>query len=200
MESKQIEIIQKSADMFLKHGIKSVTMDDLAKGLGVSKKTIYKYFDDKDDLITKIVLAKTTKDRLVCQSARDESQNAIDALFKISEFVSNMLSNVHSSVFFDLQKYHHDAWNVMEEHKHFFVKSQIKQNVERGQNEGLYTNSLKPEVVASIYVATMDGLFDGRTFDMDTLRFGEVFNEILGFQIRGMASEKGRQYLKTRNK
>ena len=200
MESKQLEIIQKSADIFLKHGIKSVTMDDLAKGLGVSKKTIYKYFDDKDDLITKIVLAKTTKDRIVCEESRTESQNAIDALFKISEFVSNMLSNVHSSVFFDLQKYHHNAWNVMEEHKHLFVKSQIKQNVERGQKEGLYIESLNPEVVASIYVATMDGLFDGRTFDMDTFRFAEIFNEIFAFQIRGMASEKGREYLKTRKK
>jgi AcrR family transcriptional regulator len=175
-------------------------MDDLAKGLGVSKKTIYKYFDDKDDLITKILVAKTTKDRLVCESSRIQSQNAIDALFKISEFVSNMLSNVHSSVFFDLQKYHRDAWNVMEEHKHFFVKSQIKENVERGQKEGLYIKSLNPDIVASIYVATMDSLFDGRTFDMDNFRYGEIFNEIFAFQIRGMASDKGRQYLKTRNK
>jgi AcrR family transcriptional regulator len=200
MERKQREIIEKSADIFLKHGIKSVTMDDLAKGLGVSKKTIYKYFDDKDDLITKILVAKTTKDRLVCESSRIQSQNAIDALFKISEFVSNMLSNVHSSVFFDLQKYHRDAWNVMEEHKHFFVKSQIKENVERGQKEGLYIKSLNPDIVASIYVATMDSLFDGRTFDMDNFRYGEIFNEIFAFQIRGMASDKGRQYLKTRNK
>lgn len=200
MEKKQLEIIEKSADMFLRHGIKSVTMDDLAKGLGVSKKTIYKYFDDKDDLITKIVKTKTSKDRLVCDHARVESKNAIDALFKISEFVSNMLSNVHSSVFFDLQKYHRDAWEVMEQHKHYFVKSQIKQNIERGQKEGLYRSSINPEVISSVYISTMDGLFDGFTFDTDTLKFGEIFNEIVDFQIRGLASEKGREYLKMRNK
>lgn len=200
MENKQLEIIEKSADMFLRHGIKSVTMDDLAKGLGVSKKTIYKYFDDKNDLITKIVMAKTTKDRIVCDQARIDCENAIDALYKISEFVSNMLSNVHSSVFFDLQKYHREAWEVMEEHKHYFVKTQIKQNIERGQREGLYRSSVNPEVISSVYIATMDGLFDGVTFDMDNLKFGQIFNEILDFQIRGLASDEGREYLKQRSK
>lgn len=199
MEKKQLEIIENAAEMFLKHGIKSVTMDDLAKGLGVSKKTIYKYFDDKDDLITKIVKAKTTRDKMVCEAARVETDNAIEALFKISEFVSNMLSNVHSSVFFDLQKYHRDAWTVMEEHKHYFVKSQIKENILRGQREGFYRDSINPEVIASVYISTMDGLFDGQTFDMDSLNFGEIFNEIVGFQIRGLANDKGREYLKTRN-
>lgn len=200
MENKQLEIIESAAEVFLKHGIKSVTMDDLAKSLGVSKKTIYKYFDDKNDLITKIVKAKTTKDKLICEQSRVDTQNAIDALFKISEFVSNMLSNVHTSVFFDLQKYHRDAWTVMEEHKHYFVKSQIKENIERGQREGLYRDSINPEVISSVYIATMDGLFDGQTFDMDSLNFGEIFNEIVGFQIRGLASDKGREYLKSRNK
>lgn len=200
MENKQLEIIEKSADMFLRHGIKSVTMDDLAKGLGVSKKTIYKYFDDKNDLITKIVMAKTTKDRIVCDQARIDCENAIDALYKISEFVSNMLSNVHSSVFFDLQKYHREAWEVMERHKHYFVKTQIKQNIERGQREGLYRSSVNPEVISSVYIATMDGLFDGVTFDMDNLKFGQIFNEILDFQIRGLASDEGREYLKQRSK
>tara|TARA_B100000508_G_scaffold141097_1_gene147033 strand:+ start:133424 stop:134077 length:654 start_codon:yes stop_codon:yes gene_type:complete len=200
MEKKQLEIIENAAEMFLKHGIKSVTMDDLAKGLGVSKKTIYKYFDDKDDLITKIVQTKTTKDKIVCEAARVETDNAIEALFKISEFVSNMLSNVHSSVFFDLQKYHRSAWEVMEEHKHHFVKSQIKENIQRGQKEGLYRDSINPEVISSVYISTMDGLFDGSTFDMDSLNFSDIFNEIVGFQIRGLASDKGREYLKTRNK
>lgn len=200
MEKKQLEIIDNAAEIFLKHGIKSVTMDDLAKGLGVSKKTIYKYFEDKNDLITKIVIAKTTRDKMVCEAARVETKNAIEALFKISEFVSNMLSNVHSSVFFDLQKYHRDAWEVMEEHKHFFVKSQIKQNIERGQKEGLYRDSVNPEVISSVYISTMDGLFDGSTFDTGSLNFGDIFNEIVGFQIRGLASNKGREYLKTRNK
>ena len=200
MDQKQSDIILKSANLFLKHGIKSVTMDDLARELGVSKKTIYKYFDDKDDLITKIVKDRTSTDRKVCENARTESENAIEALFSISEFISTMLSEVHSSVFFDLQKYHKKAWNLMHEHRVNFVKSQIKENIKRGQKEGLYLESLHPEVIASIYISTMNALFDARIFDMSSLKFNEIFNEIIFFQIRGMASEKGVEYLKMKNK
>jgi AcrR family transcriptional regulator len=198
MEEKQLEIINKSALIFLKNGIKSVTMDDLAKELGVSKKTLYKYFDDKNDLVTKIVESKTVLDRQACKEARCDSENAIDALFNISKFVSDMMQNVHSSVFFDLQKYHRGAWEVMEEHKLNFVKSQIKENIERGQKEGLYIPTLHPEIIASIYISTMDGLFDGESFDIDTHRFQVILDEIIHFQIRGIANEKGLAYLKNR--
>lgn len=198
MEEKQLEIINKSALLFLKNGIKSVTMDDLAKELGVSKKTIYKYFDDKNDLVTKIVESKTSLDRQACKDARCDSENAIDALFKISAFVSEMMQNVHSSVFFDLQKYHRDAWEVMEEHKRNFVKSQIQENIERGQQEGLYIPTLNPVVIASVYISTMDGLFDGETFDLDAFSFQKIFDEIIHFQIRGIADKKGLTYLNNR--
>lgn len=200
MEEKQLEIIEKSALLFLKNGIKSVTMDDLAKELGVSKKTIYKYFDDKNDLVTKIVEIKTSFDREACKQARCESENAIDALFRISEFVSGMMKDVHSSVFFDLQKYHRDAWEVMENHKYSFVKSQIKENIERGQNEGLYISTLNSEVIAAIYISTMNGLFDGATFDLNKFQFKQIFDEIIYFQIRGIANEEGLKYLNNRIK
>lgn len=198
MEEKQLEIINKSALIFLKNGIKAVTMDDLAKELGVSKKTIYKYFDDKNDLVTKIVESKTSLDREACKEARFDSENAIDALFKISEFVSEMMKNVHSSVFFDLQKYHRDAWEAMEEHKRNFVKSQIQENIKRGQKEGLYIPTLNPEVISSVYISTMNGLFDGETFDLDAFSFQSIFDEIIHFQIRGLANTKGLTYLNNR--
>lgn len=198
MEEKQLEIINKSALLFLKNGIKSVTMDDLSKELGVSKKTIYKYFDDKNDLVTKIVETITSLDRKACKEARCDSENAIDALFKISEFISEMMQNVHSSVFFDLQKYHRDAWQVMEEHKRTFVKSQLQENIERGQEEGLYIPTLNPEIIASIYMSNMAGLFDGETFDFDVFNFKKLLKEIIHFQIRGVANKKGLTYLNNR--
>jgi hypothetical protein len=109
-----------------------------------------------------------------------------------------MMQNVHSSVFFDLQKYHRDAWEVMEEHKLNFVKSQIKENIKRGQDEGLYIQALNPEVISSIYISIMDGLFNGETFDLDAFRFHKILDEIIHFQIRGIANNKGLSYLNNR--
>lgn len=198
MDEKQFEIVEKSAQVFLKFGIRAVTMDDLSRELGMSKKTIYKYFSDKDALIRTIIAFKTQSDREICAIATRQAENAIDEMIRISEFVSEMLQDVHSSVFFDLQKYHRDAWQLMEDHKNTFVRSQIKGNIERGINEGIYRANADSDILSKVYVATMSALFDGHTFPPNEYKFNRVFNQIIRFQIRGLASSEGLEYLKNR--
>lgn len=198
MDEKQFEIVEKSAQVFLKFGIRAVTMDDLSRELGMSKKTIYKYFSDKDELIKTIIAFKTQRDREICAIATHQADNAIDEMIRISEFVSEMLQDVHSSVFFDLQKYHRDAWQLMEDHKNTFVRSQIKGNIERGINEGIYRANADSDILSKVYVATMSALFDGHTFPPNEYKFNRVFNQIIRFQIRGLASSEGLEYLKNR--
>lgn len=198
MDEKQFEIVEKSAQVFLRFGIRAVTMDDLARELGMSKKTIYKYFSDKDELIKTIIAFKTQSDREICAIATHQADNAIDEMIRISEFVSEMLQDVHSSVFFDLQKYHRDAWQLMEDHKNTFVRSQIKGNIERGINEGIYRANADSDILSKVYVATMSALFDGHTFPPNEYKFNRVFNQIIRFQIRGLASSEGLEYLKNR--
>lgn len=198
MDEKQFEIVEKSAQVFLKFGIRAVTMDFLSRELGMSKKTIYKYFSDKDELIKTIIAFKTQSDREICAIATHQADNAIDEMIRISEFVSEMLQDVHSSVFFDLQKYHRDAWQLMEDHKNTFVRSQIKGNIERGINEGIYRANADSDILSKVYVATMSALFDGHTFPPNEYKFNRVFNQIIRFQIRGLASSEGLEYLKNR--
>ena len=198
MDEKQFEIVEKSAQVFLKCGIRAVTMDDLSRELGMSKKTIYKYFSDKDALIKTIIAFKTQSDREICALATRQAENAIDEMIRISEFVSEMLQDVHSSVFFDLQKYHRDAWQLMEDHKNTFVRSQIKGNIERGINEGIYRANADSDILSKVYVATMSALFDGHTFPTNEYKFNRVFNQIIRFQIRGLASSDGLEYFKNR--
>lgn len=198
MDEKQFEIVEKSAQVFLKYGIRAVTMDDLARELGVSKKTIYKYFSDKDELVKTIIQLKTQSDREICSIACAQAENAIDEMIRISEFVSEMLQDVHSSVFFDLQKYHRDAWDIMEDHKNTFVRNQIKGNIERGIQEGIYRENSDADILSKSYVATMGALFDGYTFPSSEYKFNKVLNQIIRFQIRGLANEKGLIYLKNR--
>lgn len=198
MDEKQFEILEKSAQVFLKYGIRAVTMDDLARELGVSKKTIYKYFSDKDELVKTIIQFKTQSDREICTIACNQAENAIDEMIRISEFVSEMLQDVHSSVFFDLQKYHRDAWEIMEDHKNTFVRNQIKGNIERGIQEGIYRDNSDPDILSKAYVSTMGALFDGYTFPSSEYKFSRVLNQIIRFQIRGLANEKGLEYLKNR--
>lgn len=198
MDEKQFEIVEKSAQVFLKYGIRAVTMDDLARELGASKKTIYKYFADKDELIRTIIEFKTQSDREICAIACNQAENAIDEMIRISEFVSEMLQDVHSSVFFDLQKYHRDAWDIMEDHKNTFVRNQIKGNIERGIQEDVYRENSDSDILSKVYVSTMGTLFDGQTFHSSEYKFNKVLNQIIRFQIRGLVNEKGLEYFKTR--
>ena len=129
MDSKKIEILEKATQVFLKYGIKSVTMDDMARELAMSKKTLYNYFSDKNDLVVQIITMKTQYDQQKCQAVKKDANNAIDELFEISAYVSVMMQNIHPSVFYDLKKFHPEASEILHKHKWDFVKKMILENL-----------------------------------------------------------------------
>jgi TetR/AcrR family transcriptional regulator, cholesterol catabolism regulator len=198
MEEKKMEILQKTALVYMRYGIRSVTMDDLARELGMSKKTLYQYFPDKDSLVQEIMHLKVAMDQQLNEMARQHASNAIDEMFEISQSVADLIRNVHPSVFYDLQKYHPKAWAIMENHKWNYVYNQILSNIKRGMTEGLYRDNMNPELIARMHLAKTDMIFAGNLFPPNEFNLEEVFTELFRFQIRGMASEKGIEYLKKR--
>jgi len=195
MDNKKLEILHKSSQTFMRFGIKSVTMDDLAKELGVSKKTIYHYFKDKNDLVTQIILAKTQEDKFECKDVREKSENAIDEMFGISKMVISKISTLNPTVFNDLQKYHPKAWSIMNEHRWEFVYESFLQNIKRGISEGIYREGINPEIIARTNVSMTDMVFNGNTFPTTIFKYDQVFEEVFRFQIHGMANEKGLKFL-----
>lgn len=195
MEEKAIEIIQRSIPIFTRFGIKSVTMDDVARELGISKKTLYKYFKDKNDLIVKGVQMKIDADEELCGSVECQSGNAIDELFAISEFVVQNLSNINPSVIFELKKYHPEAFEILNKHKWEFVLKTIRKNINRGIEEGIYRDNMDPEIIARLYVGSTDLIMEGSIFPWPEFKVDKVYLEILRFQVRGLANKKGIEYL-----
>jgi TetR/AcrR family transcriptional regulator, cholesterol catabolism regulator len=200
MDEKKLEIIERASVVYTKYGIKSITMDDLARELGMSKKTIYKYFEDKNDLVRSIIEMKSEMDKAICINCQQNSENAIDDLIKISELVVEHIGNVNPTVFYDLKKYHPDAWEVMVKHKWEFVFSMIQRNIERGIEEGVYRTDLNSEIISKLYVASTDAIMNVEIFPWPNFKFYEVFTELINFQIRGMANDKGRKYLQLKLK
>lgn len=198
MDIKKADIIDKAAGIFLRYGIKSVTMDDMARELGMSKKTLYAYFSDKNDLVVHILARKIKTDQNQCVLIKDESENAIDEMFRINQFVSGMIKNVHPSVFYDLKKFHPEAMAIFHGHKWKFVKGTIMANISRGKQEGLYRTELSDEIIATIYVGATDLISDGEAFAGMDKTSDQVFYEIIKFQLHGLVNEKGRAYLEER--
>lgn len=186
----------RASDVFMRYGIKSVTMDDLARQLGISKKTIYKYFEDKDELVRTMMESKLSEDRATCESCSQDSDNAIDELFNISRFVVEHISNINPTVFYDLQKYHPDAWKLMQDHKWDFILSNFRENIQRGIAEKIYRDNINVEIIARQYVASIDTILGGDIYPWPEFKVEQVFLELLRFNIRGLANDEGIKYLK----
>ena len=196
MDQKKIEILERSGAVFMKYGLKSVTMDDLCREIGVSKKTIYKYFEDKNDLVISILESKLSMDKSACDVCISTSKNAIEELINTSRFVHDQFSNINPTVFYDLQKHYPTAWKMMHDHKWEFVLNNIRNNIIRGKKENLYRENVDPDIISRYYVSAMDSLMDGSVYPSPEFKTDKVLTEILRFHIRGLASDLGITYLK----
>lgn len=196
MDEKKLEILERASAVYMKFGIKSVTMDDLARELSVSKKTIYKYFNDKNDLVKSIIEMKVQMDSAICTNTALQSVNAIEELIEISELVTKQFNNFNPIVFSDLKKFHKDAWAVIEAHKMSFVLNMITKNIERGIKEKIYRDNLNPAIAAKLYVASSDAAMNPEIFTWPEFKFQDVFLEMIRLQINGMANDTGRAFLK----
>ena len=197
MNSKQIDLLERSAKLFMKLGIRSVTMDDIANHLGISKKTLYNHFTDKSQLVREIIRLRITQDQAVCASFAVQSINAIDELMHISKFVIESLSSINTTVFHDLKKSHPDAWKMLEEHRFGFVYNQFFDNLQRGIDEGLYRKEIHKEIYAKLHVVNIDAIINGTIFPWPEFKFESVFLETFRIHIRAITNDQGLNYFKT---
>ena len=197
-DKKYIEIIEGAAENFMRYGVKAVTMDDLSRFLGISKKTIYKHFNDKKELVSFVLESKVKLNAEKCENLVAFAENAIDELISVSNFVNTDFGSIHSSVFYDIEKYYPEAWQILEQHKSQFVKNQIIKNIKRGINEGLYRPNLNAEIVAVVYVNTLNSIFSSFYEYSNEYTISEILTEVIRFMIRGLSTEKGLIELKKR--
>jgi AcrR family transcriptional regulator len=195
MDERGDRLIAEAAKAFWTYGIKSMTMDDLSTRLGISKKTLYQHVKDKNDLVDK-VLTHISKDfKCMVDESSGRDKNAIDELFNITTTVADRLKDIHPSIHFDLEKYHPAAFRKMLDDKRREIYTTTTGNLQRGIDEGLYRTDLNIPMIATIYIARFDMVFDGELFPPDRFRPEELHWELFRYHIRGIASAKGLKYL-----
>lgn len=194
------EMLAKCAQLFMRYGIKSMTMDDIARQLGISKKTLYLYVSDKNDLVTQVMRALVEHEKAQAKSFCNAHDNAIDILFALSQEISQKFGQVHPSINYDLQKYHPEAWKIFNEFQTTFITDCIQQNVVLGVKQGLYRENLDPFLIANFYSSKIHMCSDGVTFEPNQYSFQKIHLEMMRYHIRGIASETGLNYLKVKVK
>lgn len=198
MEDKQLEILERASAVFIRYGIKSVTMDDLARELGISKKTIYKYFSDKNQLVQSIIEMKLSMDQALCKNNQLQSKNAIEDIISMSNLILEILNNVNPTVFFDIKKYHPEAWKLVNDHKWTFLLSVIKENIERGKKEGLYNLEMDTEIISRLYMSNMEVILNGTVFPWPEFQIQDLLKTKIKFHLYGIVNDKGREYLQNK--
>ena len=194
MEIKN-RILNHASALFMRNGIKSVSMDDIAASMAMSKKTLYKWFANKDEMVYAVMAQHLDTTQRDCEQLQSQATSAIDELFRMMGWIRQQFSDVHPSIFYDMQKFHPATWQLWVQHKQEYILNQITDNLRRGMAEGLYRADLDVEVLARLRLAQIElafnaDVFPSRQFDVQRLQQG-----ILEHFMLGIASLKGHKLI-----
>src|SRR5579863_3806793 len=124
MEVKD-RILEKAGDLFMRYGIRSITMDEIAAQLGISKKTIYQFFTDKDEMVAAVIDLEVAKNELECMQFRKESTDAVQQIFLGIESMEELLQAMNPQILYDLEKHHPRAYKKIRDYKYQFLHTEI---------------------------------------------------------------------------
>lgn len=191
MEVKEY-IVEESDKLFCQFGFKSVTMDDIAKHLGMSKKTIYQHFSDKDELVNILIKEKLSTQDCNMEFCAARAENAIEELFFALKNIDELLSSMNPKLFYDLQKYHPKAWLAFKEFKEKNLGKCILLNLERGINEGFFRDEIKIDILVQMRLEQVDLLFNhNHHYTMNKYSLVQVMTEITEHFLYGICNSKG---------
>ncbi|PWJ54747.1 AcrR family transcriptional regulator [Dyadobacter jejuensis] len=181
-------------NLFWRYGIKSVTMDDIAKDLGISKRTIYQHFKDKNEIVEKVIKSKLNDEECQMQELEENSLNPIDEIVNISTHIRESLGSMNPSVLFDLKKYHPEGWALFREFKKSMVIQSVRDNLIKGQQAGLFRLDIDVEVLSRLRIEQIEMAFDPSIFAFGQFDIVEVQIQFLDHFVRGILSPEGFNY------
>ena len=157
-------ILQAAARLFMELGVRSVSMDEVAKVLSISKKTIYKHYQDKNQLVFDTISKHISEMETNTSLIMSKEDNPVLQIAKIADFVLEMNKNVHPSVLFDLQKFYPDSYSHLIEHRNRYALQSVNQNLKKGIEQGLFRNDMNRQRVARIYMCLIFSMFQNTLF------------------------------------
>ncbi|TAG11195.1 MAG: TetR/AcrR family transcriptional regulator [Sphingobacteriia bacterium] len=185
----------KAQELFFRYGLKSVTMDDIASSLGVSKKTIYQYYTDKDSLVAAVVQQEIDNDLVECSKHSAESENAVHEVFMAIDMMQEMFSTMNPAIIFEMEKYHPIAFEKMNDHKNKFLYKVIKANLEKGMEEGHYREDLDPDIIAKFRIESIFFAFNPELFPPNKYTLLQVEMIIMEHFLYGICTPKGEKLI-----
>lgn len=196
-------IVDEATTQFMKFGVRSVTMDEISTALGMSKKTLYQFFKDKDALVWACIEEKTTQHQCHLDTFKDLAADPIDLMLRINQYFNMTLAAINPLMLSDLKRYHPKAWVHFKEFRDNNMREDVHQNLTKGVELGLYRADLNIRLVCRFYSQLVDMVFDPEQFPLQDFTRLEVRRETIMIYLYGIATDKGRalidQYIASEN-
>jgi len=195
MQEQEQKILTQAEALFMRVGIKSVTMQDLSRELGISKKTLYQYVENKADLVLKIIFNHAQAEMEAITKITAESRDAIDEMLEIARYSLEQLREISPTMIYDIKKYYRKSWDVLERLHQEHAMGVIVENFKRGVKEGLYRNDFDIDIVSKLYVSKTFLLVEESLFPLRKYDRRHLMNEFIKYHLYGIVSPKGKAVL-----
>lgn len=190
------KIVQKATQMFLSLGFKSVTMDDIASDMGISKKTIYQSFSNKNCLVKECVLGLFDTISSGVDKIVQEKKNPIEELFEIKNFIASHLKDEQSSPMYQLQKYFPKIHENLHQKQLSKLEECIKVNLYRGLEMGLFRKEIPVDFIGRIYFVGIQGIRDKTIFPEEQYTNSDLVEQYLEYHLRAICTAQGLEIMK----
>lgn len=188
-------IIATAENLFIRLGFKRVTMDDIAREMAISKKTIYQYFKDKNEIVCSVTEKFLKREGCEIQAIEENSGNVIEHLVNTSKNLRRHVTSINPGAMYDLKRYFPDGWKIFTHYKEeVFLKSIVK-ILKQGKDEGYFRADINPEILGIMRMEQIQMSFDENLYPRDRYDFTQVQMQMLEHFVAGILTEKGKELL-----
>lgn len=197
-------ILKEAQNLFEQHGMKRITMDDIARELSVSKKTIYQFFKDKDELVMSVAKLYIVEQEQQMEYIKKQSKNAVEEIALMMDCLTQMFTKANPEMFFDCRKYYPEAWGLFFKYKENYVIKKVTDNLHWGIREGYYRPDINVGILSRLRLQQVKDCMDPYVFPTEKFELKTVHIECFRHFMHGIMTPKGlkllQTYLKKKNK
>lgn len=188
-------ILHGADELFCRFGIKNVTMDDIARHIGMSKKTIYLHFEDKNKIVMRLVELTINDHTEKFDAFVKTSKNAIEEILHIMDYMRATFARCNPNMYYDMQRFHPEAWQIFRKFKEEKAFEQVMMNFEKGRQQGLYRKDFNAKILSRLRLEEVEIGMNPTCFPPDKFNIHDVQVQLLDHFLHGICTLKGHKLL-----
>ncbi|WP_194774507.1 TetR/AcrR family transcriptional regulator [Pararhodonellum marinum] len=192
MSTKE-KIIEVAVEQFMRYGVRAVTMDDIARMAGISKKTIYQEFEDKNQLVNEVFANEMEKDECQLKALFEEEDGIINHFFAMTKYLRKRFAQMNPMLLHEIQRYYPQCWQRIEDFKTNHMINDIMMVLNKGKEDGLFRPEIDTRILAQMRLQQITMSMDSRVFPPGEYNMMEVQLQIFNHFLHGILTDKGRK-------